>query len=71
MEIKISATLDEFESETLADMFMDRVSEHREMAIYNHGVGKITKAELDWHLKHADYVESIAKKIFPGWAGGK
>jgi hypothetical protein len=68
MQFKIDTDLDEFEADTLVDLLKDYISENREMARYRHVVGEVTQAELDWHLSHADYVEGIAKKLFPKWA---
>jgi hypothetical protein len=68
-KITITADLDEFEVELVASLFRDYITENREMARVEHAAGRKTADELKWHLGHADYVETIAKKFFPGWGG--
>jgi predicted GIY-YIG superfamily endonuclease len=66
--MKIEVELDRFEVDTLAEMLHDRILEHRQGATADYVDGKISDAELAWHQSHADYVEGIARKLFPNWA---
>lgn len=65
--IHISADLNQLEAEMLSYLFMDYITENREMAKMKHAAGEVTDAELKWHLGHADWLDTIAKKLFPGW----
>ena len=59
--------LDDFERENLASLLREAITKHREEARLSHVAGEITQSQLDWHLSHAQHLEGIAKKLFPGW----
>lgn len=63
----ISTDLDDHEVELLASLFREHIGKNREMAKVEHAVGEIDQATLDWQLLHADFIEAIANKLFPGW----
>ena len=66
-KINISADLDDHEVDLLASLLRGYITEHREMAKVKQLLDEITQTELKWHLGHADFTETIAKKLFPGW----
>ena len=63
----IATDLDDHEIELLVFLFQDHIGKNREKAKFEHAADKITQAVLDWQLRHADFVEATAKKLFPGW----
>lgn len=65
--INISADIDEHEAELLASLLRNQIVEHRLMAKVEYAAGSVTKAESSWHLRHADFIEAMAKKLFPNW----
>jgi hypothetical protein len=65
IQYKIENDFDLGELETLFDLFNHEVIKHRQLAKLDHAEKKITNAELQWHLGHADYLESIKEKLLP------
>ena len=65
--INISADLDQHEAEFLCELLRACVVKNRQMARFEHACGEMTDAELKWHLRHADWVDTVAEKLFPGW----
>ncbi len=66
--LHISADLDQEEAELLGYLFREYITDNREMAKMKHLAGEVTDAELKWHLGHADWIDTIAEKLFPGWS---
>lgn len=60
---KVSGELDLFEMENLVSIISDKITEHRYESKLNHAHGKITDAELVWHLGFADQLELILEKL--------
>ena len=63
----ISALLDDFETEALAGILGDEIVKNRQFAKVEHATGQISDEQLAWHLGHAEFLETIAKKLFPHW----
>lgn len=62
--MKINVDLPPDETELLVGMFVERITEHREVARMKHACGEMPDAELKWHLSHADYTQSLYEKLF-------
>jgi len=62
--VKINADLAADEVELVSGLLNNEIVECRHVAKLKRIAGEITQAELDWRLKHADYIESVYVKLF-------
>lgn len=51
------------EYEFVSELMRREIGLHRQEAKLDHQCKSITDSELEWHLKHADFVESVLGKI--------
>ena len=61
----VHARLDEFETEALAGILHEEIVGHRDESKVEHACGRITDAELRWHLAHAEFLQGVISKLFP------
>lgn len=67
---RIDVELDGFEVENLSGLLGDSIIHHRQEVMLTwlskgDVVGGVSPYEVRWHLRHAEYLESIARKLFP------
>ena len=61
--MRIEATLDLGEAETLFDILHHEILKHTCMAKLEYLDGKIGKSQQEWHRLHAEYLEGIKAKL--------
>lgn len=62
--MKISAELLPHEAELVSGLFRKEIVALRHEAKLKHAVGEMTRAELNWCQRHADYIENVHVKLF-------
>lgn len=63
----INAQLDGFEAEALCEILHLEILKHRTESRIENLCGEISDAELNWHQRHANFLEVITRKLFPGY----
>ena len=61
--MRIEATLDLGEAETLFDILHHEITEHTCLAKLKYLSGEISKSQMAWHTGHAQYLEDIKAKL--------
>jgi hypothetical protein len=65
--VKVETELDAFEADYLAGTLKSEITKYREVAALDRAVGRIDDAKLAWCRAHSDFIEGIAKRLFPDW----
>lgn len=63
----ISATLDDFEADALAGLLRREIVNSRQLARVEAACGEMTAEVLAQSESYANWLESMAKKLFPGF----